>query len=437
LPHQLPRGRWATCLLLMTGLFCSSLSQRSLGGCFLLAVLLLWNVLPAAAQDSTLTRLIRQNRCPLAAAGAQFSGPGWDKLQAAVQKSQFVLLGEDHGTAEIPVFTAAIARELKPALFVAEIDPYVAQEITRLVAQPGPPTAYLRQYPGALCFYSLAEEFELMRTLRAQQTQLLGIDQVWSLSAAPFYTRLAGQVKSKATQTYLKQRAAAYQAQDQANERQGGHTYAMTAQGASAIDSLLAITKKEGPAVQKMVQDYATSYRIYQAQIHGTGGHQERLNLMKRNLLQEVRPYETVGNQNIPKALFKFGGAHSARGLSPIRGGDFYDVGNFAQNLAEAQGQQSLHILIMGKQGSRATSLNPRFPDKIARPYTEADADAEVEKPFLAQTSGPAWSVFDLRPLRAAISKGKLQVPNQTLQRTIMGYDYLVVMPETTASHPL
>jgi hypothetical protein len=432
LPHQLPRWGWDTCLLLMFGSTCLSLG-RAYG--LLLALLFAWCVLPVCAQDSTLTRLIRQNRYPLASSRTQFSGAGWDKMQAAIQKSQFVLIGEDHGTAEIPVFTAAVARELKPALFVAEIDPYVAQEITRLVAQPGPPTAYLRQYPGALCFYSLAEEFELMRTLRAQQTQLLGIDQVWSFAAAPFYNRLAEQVKSKTTRAYLKQRAAAYQAQDQANERQGGHTYAMTAQAPSAIDSLLAMTKKEGLAVQKMVQDYATSYRIYQAQIHGTGGHQERLNLMKRNLLQEVRPYETVGNQAIPKALFKFGGVHLARGLSPIRGGDFYDVGNFAQNLAEVQGQQSLHILIMGKQGSRAVSLNPTFPAKIARPYTEADADAEVEKPFLAQTSSPTWSVFDLRPLRTAISKGKLQVPSQTLQRTIMGYDYLVVMPETTASH--
>jgi hypothetical protein len=420
----------------MAGFFCFPFSQqRTASGCLLLLVVLLWSALPAEAQDSTLTRLIRQNRYPLTVAGTQFSGPGWEKMQSAIQKSQFVLIGEDHGTAEIPVFTAAIAHELKPELFVAEIDPYVAQEVTRLVAQPGPPTAYLRQYPGALCFYSLSEEFELMRTLRAQQTQLLGIDQVWSFSAAPFYNRLAGQVKSKAAQAYLKQRAAAYQAQDQANERQGGHTYAMTAQGASAIDSLLAITKKEGPTVQKMVQDYATSYRIYQAQIHGTGGHQERLNLMKRNLLQEMHPYEAVGNQTLPKALFKFGGAHLARGLSPIRGGEFYDVGNFAQNLAEAQGQQSLHILITGKQGSRAVSLNPRFPEKIAKTYTEADADSE--KPFLAQTSGPAWSVFDLRPLRVAISKGKLQVPNPALQRTIMGYDYLVVMPETTASHPM
>jgi hypothetical protein len=402
---------------------------------FFLALLLVWSAFPAAAQDSTLTRLIRLNRYPLTAAGTQFSGPGWDKIQASIQKSQFVLIGEDHGTAEIPVFTAAIARELKPALYVAEIDPYVAQEITHLAAQPGLPAAYLRQYPGALCFYTLAEEFNLMRALQAQQTRLVGIDQVWSFAASPFYNRLAGQVKSKAAQTYLKQRAAAYQAQDQANERQGGHTYAMTAQTPSAIDSLLAITQKEGPAVQKMVQDYVASYRIYQAQLHGTGGHQERLNLMKRNLLQELRPYETVPTWALPKALFKFGNAHMARGLSLTRGGDFYDVGNFAQNLAEAQGQQSLHVCMTGRQGSRAVSLNPKFPAKIAQTYTIADAD--TEKPFLAQASGPEWSVFDLRPLRTAISRGKLQVTSQALQRTIQGYDYLVVIPETTASHPL
>ena len=53
---------------------------------------------------------------------------------------------------------------------------------------------------------------------------------------------------------------------------------------------------------------------------------------------------------------------------------------------------------------------------------------------FIDQASGPAWSAFDLRPLRTALAKGKLQLPNRSLERIIMGYDYLVVIPETTAN---
>ena len=389
---------------------------------------------PAAAQDSTLIRLSSRNHYPLQLSGAQGSGAGWDKLLASVQQSQFVLVGEDHGIAQIPLFTAALARAFKPAVYVAEIDPYVVQTLTELTAQPGPPTAYLRQYPGALCFYTLAEEYDLLKALRTQQTRLVGLDQVWSFSAAPFYARLAGQVKSATLRTYLRQRAAAYQAQDQVNERLGGSRYAMTAQAPSAGDSLVSLTKNEGPAVQKMVQDYVTSYRIYT----GRGTHQARLNLMKRNLLRELRPYQTATSLATPKMLFKFGGLHLARGASPIGYGEFYDVGNMVQNLADVQDKKSVHILILGKQGTKAAGLNPLFPAKNVNTYTEADYDADIPvKLFTDQVSGPAWSVFDLRPLRTAFTDGKLLVANRALEHTIMGYDYLIIIPETTASRPM
>jgi hypothetical protein len=262
----------------------------------------------------------------------------------------------------------------------------------------------------------------------------VGLDQVWSFSAAPFYNRLAGQVKSATLRTYLRQRAASYQAQDQANERLGGHRYAMTAQATSAGDSLVALTQKESPAVQKMVQDYVTSYRIYT----GRGTHQARLNLMKRNLLRELQPYQTATGLATPKMLLKFGGLHLARGASPIGFGEFYDVGNLVQNLADVQDKKSLHILILGKQGTKAAGLNPKFPAKNVNTYTEADYDADIPvKLFTDQANGPMWSVFDLRPLRTALTDGKLHVASQALERTIMGYDYLVVIPETTASRPL
>ncbi|MEJ7663861.1 MAG: hypothetical protein WKG07_32170 [Hymenobacter sp.] len=45
----------------------------------------------------------------------------------------------------------------------------------------------------------MAEEFELVRTLRAQQARVLGLDQIFIANAAPTYRQLAGQVKNKAS----------------------------------------------------------------------------------------------------------------------------------------------------------------------------------------------------------------------------------------------
>ena len=399
------------------------------------ATLLGLSTLGVRAQDSTLTRLIGRYQYPLQASGNSFSGPGWDKLLADVRQSQFVLVGENHGTAQIPQFTAAVARAFKPAVYVGEIDTYVAQKVTELAAQPGEPSAYLRQNPSALCFAGMAEEFELLRGLRAQGTRLIGIDQVFAASAGPLYAQLTGLVKSRAARTYLQQQAARYQAQDQLNRQQHNPYYALMKQSAGSIDSLLALTKDERPAVQQLAQDYATSYRIYTDR---GGNHQRRLNLMKRNLLRELQPYQTAAGLNTPPMLLKFGGVHLGRGVSPIRFGEFYDVGNLVQNLADVQDKKSLHVLVLGRRGRKLATLNPANTARLSVPYTEADYDDEAPiKSFTDRVSGPAWAAFDLRPLRDALTEGKLSLPRPALQRTIMGYDYLVVIPETTASHPL
>ncbi|RZK94170.1 MAG: hypothetical protein EOO62_30970, partial [Hymenobacter sp.] len=346
--------------------------------------------------------------------GSQMGGAGWEKLRADIQKSQFVLVGEDHGIAQIPLFTAAVAREFKPAIFVAEVDPYVAQAVAQLVAQPGPATAYLRRYPEALCFFDWSEEFELVRTLRAQQVQLLGLDQVFITTSAPFYAQLAGLVKGKVAKSYFQRQANKYQAQNQAFEKAGNDDFAMAKQPQSAIDSLGLLTQQEGPAAQKMAHDYALSYTIYQKQAH-----QLRVNLMKQNLVQALLPYQTATGPAAPKMLFKFGSNHLARGLSQSVKGEFYDIGNVVQNLADIQGQKSLHLYIIGKQGERAESDNPNFPAKRVGTYTVAENPELL--PFLSQVAGPAWSAFDLRPLRRALTTSKLQLANPSLERTILG----------------
>jgi hypothetical protein len=385
----------------------------------------------AQAQDSTLTRLVHKYQYDLTPANGQFSGAGWDKLQQDIRQSQLVLVGEDHGMAQIPVFTTAVAQVLKPAVYVAEIDKYQAQKLNQLAAQPGLPTAFERQHPMGLSFYSWAEEFELACSLRAQNVPIVGIDQVSIVSPGSFFIDLAGKVKSKANRAALLSRATAYQAQDRQAMVQGSNTYSIY-QRPSALDSLQALTRNESPEVQQMVRDFRASSEIYQ--LNATSGlksHQTRINLMKRNLLQELQAYQKPG-QPLPKTLFKFGAMHVSRGMSLL--GGVYDMGNLALNLADVHDQKSLHIFIIGKQGTQVGSFNPDDFSKNVKQYDNRDNSAL--KPFMAQTAaGTAWQVFDLRPLRRALVNDKLKVSSQELATILLGYDYVVIIPETTASH--
>ncbi|SET44040.1 hypothetical protein [Hymenobacter actinosclerus] len=381
---------------------------------------------PTAPADTALQRLVRTHQFALAPQGSQFGGPGWDKLRADIETSQLVLIGEDHGMAQIPGFAAAVARELKPTLYVAEIDRYQAQDLSRLAAQPGLPASFLRQHPMGLSFYSWAEEFELARQLRSQHTTILGIEQVGIAMPGRLYELLAEKVKSKPAKIYLRARATAYQARDRASMVAGGDTPGtMLWLKPAALDSLRTFTRPESPEVQRMADDFAASYQIYQA-----GSHRPRINLMKRNLLRELQPYQPAG-QPLPKMLFKFGANHAGQGRSIW--GDIYDVGNLAKNLADIHDQKTLHIFVIGKQGTQVGGQHPDdFTKNVAR-YSYAQEAMVL--PFVTNTpAGSAWQVFDVRPLRRAMLYEGLKITTPELQATILGYDYVVIIPETTAS---
>ncbi|MFD1874128.1 hypothetical protein [Hymenobacter bucti] len=224
----------------------------------------------------------------------------------------------------------------------------------------------------------------------------MGLDQVFCTTSAPFYARLAELMKNKETKAYLQRQAGVYEAQNQRYEKLGQDDYVMTTQPQSAVDSLLLLTKPESPAAQQMALDYAASYASYKTQAHQT-----RVNLMKQNLLAALQAYQTPTGLAAPKMLFKFGSNHLARGLSQSVKGEFYNVGNLVQNLADAAGQRSLHLYIIGKQGQQAESDNPNFPARRVGTYAVENAGLRA---FVDQATGPEWVVIDLRPARRAIT---------------------------------
>lgn len=402
-------------------------------GSLLLAVAFRAAAHAQAPTDTTFQRLVRQNQFSLTQTGAQFSGPGWEKLQQDIRKSAWVLVGEDHGMAQIPAFTQAVAQVLQPRVYVTEIDKYQARNLSQLAAKPGLPMAFEHKYPMALSFYSWVEEFELARALRAQNTAIVGVEQVGAATAGLTLDGMAEQVKNKAARSYLRRLAAVSQARDRADMVRGTYDQStVNVLQPVTIDSLRSIARRESPAVQDMLDNFLASVAIYQTSISGKpGAHQARLNLMKRNLLTELQPYQKPGKP-LPTMLFKFGAAHVGRGRSIS--GNFYDVGNLAVNLADMHDQKTLHIFVIGKQGEQAAGANPDDFTKNVATYSY-DNEAMV-KPFTNSTAatGP-WQVFDVRPLRRALLQDKLSVSSQELQATILGYDYVVIIPKTTASH--
>jgi hypothetical protein len=185
---------------------------------------------------------------------------------------------------------------------------------------------------------------------------------------------------------------------------------------------LSALLQKEGDAdARRLMRGLVESREIYKKNMTAPrDSNRERALLMKQTFLAD---YEGAGNR--PKVLMKFGDWHLYKGFNPLQNND---LGNFITELSDGQGTKAVHIIILPAKGSRL-----RFAG-IGRPYTVEtfkmldDDDYKFMKPFVDAAGSEGWTVFDLRTLRGE------SISEPSLQRLVLGYDLLVLIPEAIAA---
>ncbi|MES2060800.1 MAG: hypothetical protein V4456_02695 [Bacteroidota bacterium] len=356
-----------------------------------------------------------------------FEGEGWNVLLTEINKAQIVLLGEQHGEAEIPVFTIKVAEVLKPKALITEIDPYTARQLQKISIDTAGYSAYFKENPYDFAFYSYQTEMELARQMTLAHTDIWGLNEINFLSLGTFFNTLAGKAKLPANKILAQKRAKQYASHDRLiykdiNRYSDFIAYKIKP---ASLDSLLYAFRNESNECKKMLRDLKASLPIY-----ANTSYQMRVNLMKKNLLNYLSPYITTDSIRIPKLLFKLGANHVPR-TNDLR--DFFEVGNLASNLAEASGKTSLHIMIFGKAGT-VNQMAPTNNRVAIQPYDAAtDKDLDMFKPFYSPVSDQEWVLYDLRPIRDAVNDGKLSV-NRNLKGFIMGYDLLVVFGHSTGN---
>jgi len=133
--------------------------------------------------------------------------------------------------------------------------------------------------------------------------------------------------------------------------------------------------------------------------------------------------------------LFKFGDDHLGKGFNVLHQ---RDLGNFVAELADGEGTQSLHILVLGARGTHA--LFQGYAKPLGhQPFVMAD-DPEYKwiAPAVAdllQGQGSAaqtLTLFDLRKLRF---RGINFSPDW--ERIVYGYDLFVLIPALTPAAPI
>src|SRR5215211_7189462 len=108
-------------------------SMRLIEICILLAALSIGGL----AQEK-LGQVFARNNYPIKIEAATLTGPGADLLSREAEAAQFVLIGEPHGIADVPIFSSALFKHIQPKGFnylAIEIGPITARRIEDLAVR--------------------------------------------------------------------------------------------------------------------------------------------------------------------------------------------------------------------------------------------------------------------------------------------------------------
>jgi hypothetical protein len=384
---------------------------------FMVIIALQATSLTLLAQDSLITKIANQSHSTFSVYQNTFKGIGWDTLISQIQKSDFVLIGEDHFTNEIPLFTSAIATKVKFDNCFVETDPYSANIIKSKIKILNDIQfkIYQDEFEEVFAFYGLEPESKLLKQLVKSNTVIYGTDQILMNADRLICNDLKNKTKNrKAKKIYedIENKSRAYFADFLKDPSKP--MYLMTDEFEKKLQELkaLKLSKEEN----EIINDLQLTAKIYKEQ-----NHHLRIQLMKNNLMKVDPVWHSKKN------LFKYGAIHVSKGESFFK---IYDIGNLVNNIADGEFKNSIHIMIVGESGMQGSPFKG-FP---AAAVDKNSDNLKFLKPLFTAVTSEDWFCFDMRQLRDAKEKGKVEVKDITLSRVIDGYDYVIIIPKVTAA---
>lgn len=393
---------------------------------------------PVESVSARLVKRARDHLHAIAYDGQAFSGPGWDMLVKEGRAAEFFLIGEEHGTSEIPVLSGHLFEALRSGGYnrlAIELSAPVASDLDA-AARDGLDGVrrYCATYAPGPAFYSWKPEAELLAKVRA--TVPSGQQAIWGLDYEVLGDRqLIERLRARAP-------ASARPALDRLDQASRAGYAAWKAEKDPgklpmfALDPKLIYDIRDGwnaPDADsaQIIEVLAETLEINEAQKRsGWESNRRRADFNRKTLvryLAEAKPTDRV--------MFKFGSTHAMRGVSWT---GVFDIGSLAAEAAALRGGKSFHLLVGGGVGATHGSLNPVDMSVMSQP-------AEMLSPvfglqFLMDVMPQTGlGLLDLRPLRAlASSSARLtELNNPEAVRIIHGFDMLLVWNRTTPTLPL
>jgi hypothetical protein len=402
------------------------------------------------ADDEALIAELVKNRLTLALEDGKLKGAGAELLFKEAEASEFFLIAEDHGIAELPQLAAALFRQLNSygyAHFATEAGPITARQLEKLATSPRSSQDFAdfnRRNPFSLPFYFWKEETALLEAIvnspGRKVKPIWGLDQEFVMSAKLHLKRLVELAPNRQARRVVEEynQKAQTEFNRMVESKNPSNVFLASATEDDFKKLSAALDPKPGSEAAEIFDELKESWEIYTKQFRGQvyEANDQRAQLMKRHFLRYYN--EALREEKSPpKVLFKFGMNHMKRGRSFI---NVFDVGSLVPDIAFANGAKSFHLLVIGASGTQNTYLpfvgneadkNKKYDVvKVFKDYASADV-----KPLIASAGeDKSWAVIDFRPLRPLITNGKLGKIDKGLEELIYGYDAVLIIPEIHAA---
>ena len=384
-------------------------------------------VQPALAQQKDAAEAIAEQRIDISrSADGSYSGPGWERLLADAKAAQFLMIGEQHATADIAEFGAALHRALAPHGYThsaLEVGPWSTDYAEGLIRSGRGNLAGFIAKPGngfTIPFLFFGEEIALAEQIVAlspdKQNALWGVDQEF-VGAGPIAVEMLGRRARSEAQRAALQAFAAKAGEDAFLIGKIGEeglaplaaAFADDAEAGQLIDGLKVSTAIYGPFVRRDGAIYPANLR--------------RENYMKTNFLRNFDEVERrLGAP--PKVFMKFGGYHAMRGFSGTHVPAF---GNFLAEWGHSRGFELLNMMVDCSGGQ---ALDPQTNEVgPCEPYFGGDS------PLAALGKERPVTLVDLRPLRSQLQALKDVDPKT--RETILAFDYYMAIRDVKAATPV
>ena len=379
-----------------------------------LAILLFLFFINCYCQELTKIEIIKNAKTfTLDTINLKIEGDGFDFLNKEINQNQYFLMGEYHNSSLVSKFTHSLFPHFKNAnynVWITEISPTSVKKLNSFLDS----NDYIKKITdfnskygknnSPIPFFSSQADFEMLATSRKNNFELWGLDQHFfggfQFVIDDTYNSLDAQIKAK------------YPTLIADCKKQGD-------EGDKAFMKIFDLSKNK--LSQKIKEEMLASASIYAD--YSSGNYFEnntvRSTLMKTNFYNYYNDYVKKYKKE-PKAFFKFGSNHMAKGVSPIR---IMDLGDCINQMATLKNQKSLHVQLCYRYEQDKNEMTDRlnagdYPMELLELYKQ-----------------DKWIVLDLRPFQAKLynlqlkKEAKIELSKEMIE-CIKQFDILILSPE-------